>query len=82
MVHKEPSLRGKTKEAKDKRKEFFRKVYRFLGTEDTVQAADQEVINGRWYPVRGKWIGIQVTEKYRGTFRRRSSGFIPLEEDK
>lgn len=80
MAHKEPSLRGKTKEAKDKRKEFFRKVCRFLDANDTVQAADQEAINGRWYTVRDKWIGTQVTEKYRGTFRRRSAGFIPLEE--
>ncbi len=81
MKRSEPSLMGKTKEAKDRRKSFFRKVYRFLGIEDTVMSTDQEAINGRWFAVREKWVGMQMTEKYRGTFRRRSSGFIPLERD-
>ena len=78
--HTEPSLRGMTKEAKQKRKELFSKVYRRLEVGEAVRAGDPEPINGWWKPVRQKWIGMVVDARYLGAFKRRCAGFISVND--
>ena len=76
----EPSLQGNKKAAKDKRKELFRLVYRFLEGGDVVAASDEENIGCRWRRVRSQYVGSVVPPSSRGQFRRRIKGFVPLEQ--
>lgn len=77
--HREPSLRGRTKAAKARRKALFRRVYAFLEAGETVQASDEENYNGRWRRVREKYVGKPAAT--RGQFRRRTQGFVPLDDN-
>lgn len=80
MPHSEPSLQGAKKKARDRRKAFFRIVYRYLEPGEVVIATDRECINRYWKPVRDKWIGVVVCEKRRGQFRRRATGFVDINQ--
>lgn len=78
--HVEPSIRGRKKKAKAKRKALFDKVYRILEVGEVVQSYDREFRNGYMHRIHPRKIGTVVEPGSRGRYRRRIAWFVPIEE--
>lgn len=80
MKYDEPALQGRKKKAKDLRKKLLQEAYSFVEVGDTLLASDFQVVRGCPKRIDSKYIGTIVTEKQFHQFRRRTSGFIPIEQ--
>lgn len=67
----EPKLQGRKKGMKQKRKDFFKRVYRFLEPGEVVQQGDLYCPQCRWVRVRPDKIGTVVKEGQVSIYRRR-----------
>lgn len=76
----EPKLQGNKKGMKQKRRDFFKQVYRFLEPGEVVQQGDLYCPQCRWVRVRADRIGQVVKDGQVAMYRRRRNAeFIKVE---